>query len=95
MKDLACGIGRFFAADVAANDGNARAGIRLVGDIAGVRRRNKGAGPTEEANDASVFVSWLLGHATLPTRIGAQGVAIIQSLLKPVQRIRHGEPACR
>src|SRR2546428_3101501 len=94
LKDLARGIGRLFAADVAANEGNARAGIRLAGAIAGLGGRNKGARPTEKANDASVFVSWLLGHATHPTRIGAQGAAIIQSLLKPVQRIRHGEPAC-
>jgi hypothetical protein len=80
QKNFAGGIGRFFAAHVAANQGDA--GI-VVGDIAGCRKRNKRTAATEKTNNTSVFVSWLLGHTTLPTRIRAQlrGTAIIQSQL--------------
>jgi hypothetical protein len=47
--------------------------IRQVDSIAGWGGRNKGVGPAEKANDnAATFVSELLDHATLPTRIGAQ-----------------------
>jgi hypothetical protein len=61
-KYFACGIRRFFAADVTANDGNARAGVRLSDDITGGPDGNKGTGSTKKANDASIFVSGLLGH---------------------------------
>jgi hypothetical protein len=70
---LTRGIGRFFAADVTADERDAWTEIRQVDSIAGWGSRNKGVGPAEKANDNSTtFVSKLLDHATLPTRIGAQ-----------------------
>src|ERR1700746_3111069 len=85
-KELAPGVRRFLAADVTADKRDARSGLRQVKGVAGRGRRNISTGPAEKTNDnATAFVSQLLGHATLPTRIGSsKGDAIIQLPPGPV-----------